>query len=210
MTFLKTITLSSLVSLALFITGCATQNTVVTATTVPITQEQVIPDYILGNGDKLDIRVWRNPELSVSLPVRPDGKISIPLAGEVIAAGKSTAELTSTLVDKLSVYIKQPQVTVIVTDPLSAEFIQRVRITGAISNPMSTPWRSGMTVLDLVLLAGGTTDFASESKALLYRKNGNDMSVYPINLEDILKKGKLDTNYTLTPSDIITVPERLF
>jgi polysaccharide export outer membrane protein len=210
MTFLKTITLSSLVSLALFITGCATQNTVVTATTAPITQEQVIPDYILGNGDKLDIRVWRNPELSVSLPVRPDGKISIPLAGEVIAAGKSTAELTSTLVDKLSVYIKQPQVTVIVTDPLSAEFIQRVRITGAISNPMSTPWRSGMTVLDLVLLAGGTTDFASESKALLYRKNGNDMSVYPINLEDILKKGKLDTNYTLTPSDIITVPERLF
>lgn len=210
MTFLKTVTLSSLMSLALFITGCATQNTTTATAIAPVTQKQAIPDYILGNGDKLDIRVWRNPELSVSLPVRPDGKISIPLAGEVIAAGKSTAELTDTLIEKLSVYIKQPQVTVIVTDPLSAEFIQRVRITGAISNPMSTPWRSGMTVLDLVLLAGGTTDFASESKALLYRKNGNEMSVYSINLEDILKKGKLDTNYTLTPSDIITIPERLF
>ncbi|WP_432472300.1 XrtA/PEP-CTERM system exopolysaccharide export protein [Amphritea sp. HPY] len=210
MTTWKTVAAPFLACLTMIISGCATQNPVSATPPPQPSQEQVIADYVLGNGDKLDIRVWRNPELSVSLPVRPDGKISIPLAGEVTAAGKSTAELTETLVEKLSVFIKQPQVTVIVTDPQSAEFLQRVRITGAISNPTSTPWRSGMTVLDLVLLSGGTTEFASENKAFLYRKVGNSVQTYPVYLEDILRKGQLDTNYSLIPSDIITVPERLF
>lgn len=166
--------------------------------------------YKIGVGDELQINVWRNEELSVEVPVRPDGKISMPLIGDIDASGASTEELAANITSSLSQYIRNPQVTVIVRTPSSSDFQRRVRITGSVENPMSVPYREGMTVLDLVLLAGGANEFAAPNKAKLYRKSGAEVKVYPVNLEDILKKGDLETNYPLQASDIITVPERLF
>ncbi len=170
----------------------------------------VLEEYRIGVGDALDINVWRNPELSVSVPVRPDGKISMPLIGDIDAANLTTRELSDNIVKGLTNYVRSPQVTVIVTNPSSSDFQRRVRITGAVNNPQSIPYREGMTVLDLVLLAGGTNEFASGNGAKLYRKINGTVKVYPIRLNDLVNKGDVSTNYPLQPSDIVTVPERAF
>lgn len=165
-------------------------------------------EYLIGVGDQLDLRVWRNPDLSARVPVRPDGRISAPLVGDVDAAGVTPEVLAGIVQEKLSQYIRNPQVTVVVTNPSSSDYQQRVRITGAVEKPVSLAFRDGMTVLDLVLEAGGPTKFAVPNKTKLYRKALGETKVYPIYLDDILKKGKVSTNYPLSPSDIITVPER--
>lgn len=169
-----------------------------------------VEEYTIGVSDEISISVWKYPDISVELPVRPDGKISVPLIGDVLAAGSSPEQLAEKISSDLKTYIRNPQVTVLVTAPSSTDFLQRVRVTGAVENPTSTPYRKGMTVLDLVLLAGGTNDFASPNKAKLYRKVGGTTKVYPVYLGDILNKGKLDSNFTLRPSDVVTVPERSF
>lgn len=170
----------------------------------------VLAEYRIGVGDALSINVWRNPEMSISVPVRPDGKISMPLIGDVMAADLTSEQLSQNLTKSLTTYIKSPQVTVIVTNPSSSDFQRRVRITGAVTNPQSIPYREGMTVLDLVLLAGGPNEFASANKAKLYRKVNNELKVYAIKLDDLINEGDVQTNYTLQPSDIVTVPERSF
>lgn len=167
-------------------------------------------EYTIGVGDVISVSVWRNEELSVQLPVRPDGKISLPLLGDVLAAGSTPEDLADSITVSLKNYIRTPQVTVLVTSPNSTDFLQRVRVTGAVMTPTSIPFRKGMTVLDLILLAGGVNDFASPNNTKLYRKVSGTTKVYPIYLDDILNKGKLDTNYPLSPSDVITVPERSF
>ncbi len=170
----------------------------------------VLAEYKIGVGDALSINVWRNPELSLSVPVRPDGKISMPLIGDVLAADLTTEQLSKNITESLTTFIRSPQVTVIVANPSSSDFQRRVRITGAVANPQSIPYREGMTVLDLVLLAGGTNQFASANKAKLYRKVGGELKVYPIKLDDLINEGDVATNYALQPSDIVTVPERNF
>ena len=170
----------------------------------------VLSEYKIGVGDALVINVWRNPELSLNVPVRPDGKISMPLIGDVAAADLTTDQLSQNITKSLTTFIRSPQVTVIVANPSSSDFQRRVRITGAVSNPQSIPYREGMTVLDLVLLAGGPNQFASANKAKLYRKVGGELKVYPIKLDDLINDGEVETNYSLQPSDIVTVPERSF
>ncbi len=165
--------------------------------------------YTIGVGDELRVNVWKNPELSVDVPVRPDGKISIPLIGDMTAAGSTAPELAEDLTEGLKSYIRNPQVTVIVSSAASVDFQRRVRITGAVEEPISLPHREGMTVLDLVLEAGGPTEFASPNRAKLYRKVDGEMKVYSVYLDDLLMEGKLESNYPLAPSDIITVPERM-
>lgn len=167
-------------------------------------------DYYIGVGDQISINVWRNEDLSLEVPVRPDGKISMPLVGEVVAAGNTAQALSDNIKSSLENYIRNPQVTVIVTDALSSDYQRRVRVTGAVEDPISIPQREGMTVLDLVLEAGGLTEFAIPNKAKLYRKTSQGVVAYPIYLGDILNKGKLETNFHLAPSDIISIPERVF
>ena len=193
--------------LGVLLVGCAGTQKI---TAPPTSDASLIEDYRIGVGDALDINVWRNPELSVSVPVRPDGKISMPLVGDVIAAGLTTQELSDSVVTKLTNYVRSPQVTVIVTNPSSSDFQRRVRITGAVNSPQSIPYREGMTVLDLVLIAGGANQFASGNSAKLYRKVNDQVKVYPIYLNDLMEKGDVRTNYPLQPSDIVTVPERAF
>lgn len=176
-----------------------------------ISDEQMpVKEYQIGVGDTLDVKVWRNAELSVSVPVRPDGNISVPLVGDIKAEGVSAEDLAAGITAQLESFIRSPQVTVIVSDPSSATFLQRVRLTGAVASPTSVEYQKGMTVMDLVLLVGGVTPFADANNAKLYRKIGDSSKIYPIYLEDILEKGDLQTNYDLRPSDIVTVPERLF
>ncbi len=170
----------------------------------------VLAEYRIGVGDSLSVNVWRNPEMSINVPVRPDGKISMPLIGDIMAADLTTEQLSQNITNSLTTYIKNPQVTVIVVNPSSSDFQRRVRITGAVENPQSIPYREGMTVLDLVLLAGGPNQFASANKAKLYRKVNNELKVYPIKLGDLINEGDVETNYPLQPSDIVTVPERNF
>lgn len=189
-----------------FVAGCGTTN----VQAPPTSETNIADEYRIGVGDSLRISVWRNEELSGEVPVRPDGKISLALVGDVTAAGQTTTALSNELAARLNDYIKNPQVTVIVTNPSSSDFQRRVRITGAINSPQSIAYRDGMTVLDLVLMAGGLTEFASGNKAKLYRKLDGEVKVFPVHLNDLIEKGELQTNYPLQPSDIVTVPERAF
>ena len=167
-------------------------------------------DYRIGVDDVLQVTVWRNPELSVTVPVRPDGKISVPLIGDVQAGGNTPMQVAAIIKDKLSAYIREPNVAVILTQLRSHEFLSRIRVTGAVRTPRSMPYRQGMTVLDVVLEAGGVNDFAVPNRTKVYRKLKNKVEVIDVDLGDILTKGKLETNVELRPGDVVTVPERLF
>lgn len=194
------------------ITGC-TSDQVISADSDILKQynsPETVAVYRIGVDDVVDINVWRNAELSVSAPVRPDGKISIPLVGDVHAAGQTPEDLAATIKNKLKVYVRDPNVTVMVTGLESNLYLTRLRITGAVNNPTSLNYRQGMTVLDAVLAAGSVNDFASPNNTKLYRKINGEIRVIPIYLGDILNKGKLETNIELRPGDILTVPERLF
>ena len=167
-------------------------------------------DYRIGIDDRLQITVWRNPELSTTVPVRPDGKISVPLIGDVQAGGNTPTQVAAIIKEKLSAYIREPNVAVILTELRSHEFLSRVRVTGAVRTPRSMPHRPGMTVLDAVLEAGGANDFAAPNRTKLYRRTKTKTEVIDIDLADILTKGKLESNFELKPGDVVTIPERLF
>lgn len=166
--------------------------------------------YLIGVDDQIQVSVWRNPELSVTVPVRPDGMISVPLVGDVLAGGQTPMSVADAIRGKLGSFVRDPNVTVIVTELRSHEYLSRVRVTGAVTSPRSLPYRQGMTVLDAVLEAGGPNQFASAERSRLYRQQDDESTVMKVELDAILKKGDLETNYRLQPGDIITVPERLF
>jgi polysaccharide export outer membrane protein len=176
----------------------------------PLSETGLLSEYRIGVGDSIQINVWRNPELSLAVPVRPDGKVSMPLIGDILAANQTATELSAAITAGLSSYVRNPQVTVIVANPSSSDFQRRVRITGAVKAPQSIPFREGMTVLDLVLMAGGPNEFASSNNAKLYRRINGEVKVYTIRLNDLMSKGEVTTNYDLQPSDIVSVPERAF
>ena len=204
---MKALSWLSVFALALLVTACSSTSKI---TPPPMTDRGITDEYRIGVGDALQINVWRNPELSSAVPVRPDGKISLPLVGDILAANLTTAQLSKNIAAGLESYVRSPQITVIVANPSSSDFQRRVRITGAVRSPQSLPYRDGMTVLDLVLMAGGANEYASANKAKLYRRVNNETKVYPIRLTDLIESGKLETNYPLQPSDIVTVPERSF
>ena len=167
-----------------------------------------VNQYVLGATDVVRVSVWRNDDLSISVPVRPDGKISVPLAGDVQASGKAPEELADDIEKRLASFIRQPQVSIVVTSMGSHEFSDRVRVTGAVRQPTSVPHRSGMTVLDIVLTSGGLSPFASANNSILYRKIDGEVVAIPVKLGEILTRGDISTNYRLIPGDILTVPER--
>ena len=135
-------------------------------------QAEPIEEYRIGPTDVLQISVWRNNDLSVQVPVRPDGRVSTPLLGDVEVRGHTPEEVARTLEERLAQYVRDPQVSVIVNQMGSHEFTHRIRVTGAVRQPASQPFREGMTVMDLVLGAGGANEFASLNRATLYREHG--------------------------------------
>ncbi len=173
-------------------------------------QAEPIEEYRIGPTDVLNVTVWRNSDLSVQVPVRPDGRISVPLLGDVEVRGRTPEEVARTLEDRFEEYVRQPKVSVIVNQMGSHEFTHRIRVTGAVRQPASQPFREGMTVMDVVLGAGGVNEFASLNRATLYRELDGEMVAIPVKLDDILNKGNIETNYRLVPGDILAVPERRF
>jgi polysaccharide export outer membrane protein len=171
---------------------------------------QAVSAYRIGVDDEVKVAVWQNPGLDVSVPVRPDGKISVPLVGDIDAGGRTPEEVAAEIKEKLATFVRDPQVTVILTQLRSHEYLSRVRVTGAVRQAVSVPYRQGMTVLDAVLAAGGTNEFAAADRTELYRKEGEGTHAYAIRLDQILQKGELTTNYPVQPGDVITVPERTF
>ncbi len=170
----------------------------------------LVESYQLAVGDQLRIDVWKNPELSVNEPVRPDGKIAVPLVGDLVAAGKTPKQLAGDITKMLGSYVKNPNVTVILTDLKGQEFLSRIRVTGAVENNMSISYHQGMTVLDAVLEAGSVDLYADANDTKLYRRTETGAVSYTIRLKDILEDGDMRTNIMLMPGDVITVPERLF
>lgn len=167
------------------------------------------PDYIIGPGDTIQVFVWRNPELSVSVPVRPDGKVSTPLIEDMVAVGKTPSELARHMEARLAEYIRSPQVNVIVTNPQSA--FSKITVVGQVASPGTVPYREGMTALDVVLAVGGLAEFAAGNRAKLVRKDAKGKMVEKrVRLEDLLKKGKLKENIPMMPGDVLIVPESFF
>ena len=169
-----------------------------------------VPEYRLGAGDVVAVSVWKNPDLSVTVPVRPDGFISIPLVGDVRAGGRTPAEIATEAESQLTRFIRTPRVSIIVEELNSAEFQNRVRVVGGVAEPKSVAHRDGMTVIDLVLEAGGLTDFAAPDNARLIRSVDGQSRTFPVYLDAIFTGGVVDTNYRLLPGDVVTVPERRF
>ena len=194
--------------LSLILAACATTSG--NSTSAPPAEPPVAVDsYRIVVDDVVQVAVWRNPELGITVPVRPDGKISMPLIGDITAAGQSPDQVSKEIQEKLAAYVREPQVAVILTELRSHEYLSRVRVTGAVRQPISIPYRPGMTVLDAVLAAGGVTEFAAPDRSSLHRKNASDTQSYDVRLDRILNRGDLSTNFKVSPGDVITVPERV-
>jgi polysaccharide export outer membrane protein len=165
-------------------------------------------DYIIGPGDTLQIFVWRNPELSVTVPVRPDGKISTPLVENMVAIGKSPSQLARDMETVLAEFVRSPQVNVIVSQALSS--FSSVKVVGQVRVPQTVPFRQGLRVLDIVLASGGLTEFAAPGRAKIVRTDGQKQTEIKVNLSKLMNKGDLSQNVELKPGDVLIVPQSLF
>lgn len=195
----------------LVVSACGNQPTNISYGPKPNEDDKLLVDhYQIGVDDEVQVNVWKNPDLSISVPVRPDGMISVPLVGEVKAGGRTPLDVADEITQQLGKFIRDPQVSVILVNLRSHEYLSRVRVTGAVRTPISINYRQGMTVLDVILTAGGVNEFASANSTKLYRKIDGQVQAISINLQDILTEGDLETNYALKPGDILTVPERIF
>ncbi len=168
------------------------------------------PHYRLTVSDVVKISVWHNKSLSETVPVRPDGRVSMPLIGAVAAAGHTPSRVAREIQAKLSYYVRDPQVTVIVKKVSDDSYKDRVRITGAVEHQISVNYEPGMTVLDAVLDAGGINSFAAPNDTEIHRRVGNREKVLHVRLGSILHDGRLGTDYPLKPGDVVTIPQRLF
>lgn len=168
-------------------------------------------DYLIGIDDLIQVSVWNHPDLGVTVPVRADGMITVPLIGDVRAGGRRPTDVASDASQALADFIHEPQVTIIVAELRSHEYLSRVRVTGAVRTPVSLPHRQGMTVLDAILAAGGPNEFAAANRSSLHRQLENgSRATYDLPLNRMLELGELDTNHLLAPGDVIVVPQRLF
>jgi polysaccharide export outer membrane protein len=164
--------------------------------------------YIVGAGDSLNIIVWRNPELSGSYPVRPDGKISAPLVDELVAQGKTSVQIAREVEKRLATYVRDPVVTVIVTG-FVGPFSEQVRVVGEAARPQALPFRQKMTVLDVMIAVGGLTDFADGNGATILRTaEGNKQ--YSVRLRDLIRRGDVSANVEMRPGDILIIPQSFF
>lgn len=166
-------------------------------------------EYIIGPGDKLDVFVWRNPDLSVKVPVRPDGRISIPLVPDIVAVGTTPSGLAHQLEQRLRKYLTDPNVTVMV-DSFVSPFSRQVRIIGEATEPRAIPYRANMTMLDAMIEVGGLTKYAAGNDAVLVRTVNGKQKSYSVRLDTLIKDGDVSANVVLAPGDIIIIPQRVF
>jgi polysaccharide export outer membrane protein len=167
------------------------------------------PMYQIGAGDTLTMFVWRNADLSTSVTVRPDGRISVPLIEDLYVEGKTPSQLSREIETKLAEYVQNPLVTVTVGGFVGT-YPQQVRVVGQATQPMAIPYRANMTVLDAMIQAGGLTQFADGNKTTLVRVQDGAQKEYRVYLDDLLKDGDISANLPLLPGDILIVPETFF
>jgi polysaccharide biosynthesis/export protein len=168
------------------------------------------PDYLykIGPMDSVNVSVWRNPELSMTVTVRPDGKITAPLFEDLPALGKDPTTLARDIEKVLSKYIRDPVVTVIVSG-FVGPYPEQIRVLGEASKPQSIPYRQGMTMLDLMIVVGGITDFADGNKATILRTSEGGRQ-YSVRLRDLIKRGDISANVDVKPGDILLIPQSWF
>lgn len=166
--------------------------------------------YIIGPGDTLHIFVWKNPDLSTEVPVRPDGKITAPLVRDIQAQGKTPTQLADDLRTALSTYIQDPVVTVVVKAFAAPDNSAAIRVIGAAVTPKTVPYREGLTALDVIIDVGGLSTYANGNGAELIRKENGVYTSHPLHLNDLMRSGDLSANVELKPGDIIRIPERWF
>ncbi len=165
--------------------------------------------YEIGPGDILDVFVWRNPEISIQVPVRPDGKISTPLVEDMVAVGKTPSELARDIEQKLTKFIKNPKVTIITTQFIGT-FSKQVRVVGQALNPQALSYRENMTLLDVMIEVGGLTEFAAGNKAKIVRRANGKEKTIPVRIKDLMQNGKVDANIRILPGDILFIPQSWF
>ncbi|RPH67076.1 MAG: sugar ABC transporter substrate-binding protein [Burkholderiales bacterium] len=187
---------------ALFMAGCSTLP--------PAPSQAAQPDYkyIIGPGDVLNIVVWRNPELSAAVPVRPDGRITTPLVEDMVAQGKNPSDLAREVETALKKYLQDPVVTVVVSG-FGGGNSEQVRVLGQAVKPATLPYRQNMTLLDVMIAVGGLTDFAAGNRAVLIRAAENNKA-YNVRLADLIKRGDVAANAQVLPGDVIIIPESRF
>ena len=167
------------------------------------------PEYVIGPNDNVQIFVWGNEELSTSVPVRPDGRITTPLVEDLQAAGKTPTQLARDMEKALSTYVKNPIVTVIVTG-FSGLYDDQVRVVGQAAEPKALPYRASMSLLDVMIAVGGLTEYAAGNRAVVLRREGDRMKRIRVRLDDLLNAGDIRVNMPMRPGDILVIPEAWF
>lgn len=165
-------------------------------------------NYLIGPLDVLDIFVWRNPELTVGVPVRPDGRMSMPLIEGLAATGKTPSELARDIEEELSVYMQSPVVTVVVRGFIGP-FSQQVRVLGEAGTPQAIAYRANMTLLDVMIQVGGLTEFAAGDRATLVRFEDGEQREYRLKIESLIKDGDINANVKILPGDVLIIPESI-
>jgi polysaccharide export outer membrane protein len=201
----RSIVIQSLVMAMFVVTGCASSG----GTMLPDTPPQAASNYLVGPGDNLQIFVWRNPELSSNVIVRPDGKISSPLIADLDVNGLEPPVIAGLVEIELSQYIRTPRVTVIVSS-FNSTVDQQIRVIGDATNPMVLPYRTGMTLLDVMIEVQGLSDFADGDNAKLIRKEKGVAKSYIIKLDSLIRDGDISKNRAVMPGDTIIIPESSF
>ena len=166
-------------------------------------------NYRIGPGDILEVFVWRNPEISATVPVRPDGKISTPLVEDMVAVGKTPTQLARDIEETLAEYIRSPSVNIIVSG-FQGVPSEQVRVVGQATSPSVVPYREGMTVLDVIIEVGGLSEFAAGNRAKLVRSVNGSTVEYRVRLGDLINKGRMEQNIAIKPGDVLIIPEAFF
>ncbi|MDB5799385.1 MAG: wza [Rhodocyclales bacterium] len=192
-----------LMSVAMLVTGCST-----TYPAAPATVSSADYNYVIGPGDTVNIVVWRNPELSMNVPVRPDGRITTPLVEDLPAIGKSAKTLARDIEKALSNYIRDPVVTVVVTS-FVGPYSEQIRVVGEAAKPQVLSYRQQMTLLDVMIAVGGMTDFADGNHATILRTSEGNKQ-YSVRLRDLLKRGDVSANVEVKPGDVLVIPQSWF
>lgn len=180
--------------------------------TVPLAPNVESPSeytYIIGSGDSIEMFVWGNPEVSRTVPVRPDGKISAPLVEELQASGKTSFQLARDLERELSKFIRNPLVSVIVNGFIGP-YNEQVRVVGQAAKPQAVPFRENMSLLDLMILVGGVTDFAAGNRATIVRMVDGVRQQFRVRVDDLLDDGDITANVNILPGDVLIIPEAYF
>ena len=167
------------------------------------------PFYHIGPGDTLNVFVWRNPDLSLAVPVRPDGRISLPLVEDLLVDGKTPTMLAREIEKALAIYVKDPIVTVIVTG-FVGPYDQQIRVIGEAGKPQALPYRANMTLLDVMIAVGGLTEYASGNQSVIVRTQNGIQQQIEVRIEDLIKDGDISANLNLLPGDILIIPESWF